>query len=127
MTGRGDPAMTVVAAILRAEQIAIFVAGSVAYLALGGTWWLGIPLLFAIDFSMVGYLAGPRLGAITYNAGHNLVIALLAFGIGWWADVTWLELFGALWVAHIGMDRSLGYGLKLPSDFRDTHLGRIGR
>jgi hypothetical protein len=25
------------------------------------------------------------------------------------------------------MDRALGYGLKLPTDFRDTHLGRIGR
>jgi hypothetical protein len=30
-------------------------------------------------------------------------------------------------LAHVGMDRALGYGLKLPTDFRDTHLGRIGR
>jgi hypothetical protein len=116
-----------VGAILRAEQLAVFAAGVIAYLALGGSWLLLLPLLLAIDLSMIGYLAGPRLGAITYNAGHNLVLALAALGIGWWAGITWLQLLAMLWVAHIGMDRSLGYGLKLPSDFRDTHLGRIGR
>jgi hypothetical protein len=116
-----------VAAILRAEQVAIFLAGVLAYLALGGSWLFVIPLLLAIDLSMVGYLASPRVGAITYNAAHNLVVALGALGIGWWANIGWLQLLAVLWVAHIGMDRSLGYGLKLPSDFRDTHLGRIGR
>jgi hypothetical protein len=29
-------------------------------------------------------------------------------------------------MAHIGLDRALGYGLKLPDDFRHTHLGTIG-
>jgi hypothetical protein len=116
-----------VGVILRAEQVTVFLAGVIAYLALGGSWLLLLPLLLAVDLSMVGFLAGPRIGAITYNAGHNLVLALAALGIGWWADIGWLQLFAVLWVAHIGMDRSLGYGLKLPSDFRDTHLGRIGR
>jgi hypothetical protein len=32
-----------------------------------------------------------------------------------------------VWFAHIGLDRMLGYGLKHPSGFRETHLGRIGR
>jgi len=36
-------------------------------------------------------------------------------------------LAGAVFTTHVGLDRTLGYGLKLPSDFRDTHLGRIGR
>lgn len=112
--------------ILRAEQVAIFLAGLIAYLVLGGSWLLLLPVLLAIDLSMVGYLAGPRPGAITYNVGHNLVPALVALGIGWWSGIGWLQLLAVLWVAHIGMDRSLGYGLKLPSDFRDTHLGRIG-
>ena len=69
----------------------------------------------------------PRLGALTYNAVHNLVLALAALGIGWWFEVGWLVLFGAVLIAHVGGDRALGYGLKLPTDFRDTHLGRIGR
>ena len=119
--------MNTVQLILRAEHVALFVAGAIAYLALGGDWLLALPLLLAIDLSMVGYLAGPRAGAITYNLGHNLVVALAVGGIGWLTGIAWVQLLAALWVAHIGMDRSLGYGLKLPTDFRDTHLGRIGR
>jgi hypothetical protein len=119
--------MIAIGAILRAEHIAIGAAGVVLYAAAGGSWLLLVPLLLAIDLSMVGYLGGPRLGAITYNAAHNLVIALLLLGIGWWAAIGWLQMIGAAWLAHVGLDRALGYGLKLQTDFRDTHFGRIGR
>ena len=113
--------------ILRAEAMALFVAGVLAYLQLNGnSLWL-LPLLLAPDISMVGYLGGPRLGAITYNLVHNLATALVVLAIGWFAAIASLALFGAILVAHVGMDRTLGYGLKLPTDFRDTHLGRIGR
>jgi hypothetical protein len=30
-----------------------------------------------------------------------------------------------IWIAHIGVDRALGYGLKYPSSFKDTHLQRV--
>jgi hypothetical protein len=83
--------------------------------------------LLVPDLSMVGYLSGPRLGAITYNAAHNLVTGLVVLAIGWIAAIAGVALFGAVLIAHVGMDRALGYGLKLPTDFRDTHLGRIGR
>lgn len=112
--------------ILRAEHVAIAAGGILLYLLLGGSWLLLLPLLLAIDLSMVGYLAGPRIGSITYNAAHNLVVGLAVLAIGWWADVGWLQALGAVWLAHVGFDRALGYGLKLPTDFRDTHLGRIG-
>ena len=115
-----------VTTILRAEHAALVVTGIVIYLANGGPLILLLPLLLAPDLSMVGYLGGPRLGALTYNAAHNLVLALAALGVGWWLGVAWLVLLGAALVAHVGGDRALGYGLKLPSDFRDTHLGRIG-
>ncbi|HEX9609654.1 MAG TPA: DUF4260 family protein [Candidatus Limnocylindria bacterium] len=113
--------------LLRAEALAIFVAGVLAYLQLNGhPLWL-LPLLLAPDVSMLGYLGGPRLGAITYNLVHNLVLALALLAIGWFAAVAPLALAGAIALAHVGMDRSLGYGLKLPTAFKDTHLGRIGR
>ena len=113
--------------ILRLEAIALFVTGVLAYLQLNGhALWL-LPLLLAPDVSMVGYLGGPRTGAMTYNLAHNLATALVVLGVGWFAAVAPLALAGAILVAHVGMDRSLGYGLKLPTDFRDTHLGRIGR
>ena len=113
--------------VLRAESLAIFVAGVVLFLQLNGNaLWL-LPLLLAPDLSMVGYLGGPRLGAVTYNLVHNLVTALVLLGVGWFVPVAPLALAGAVLLAHVGMDRSLGYGLKLPTGFKDTHLGRIGR
>jgi hypothetical protein len=113
--------------ILRLEAIALFVAGVLGYLQLNGNaLWL-VPLLLAPDLSMIGYLGGPRAGAITYNLAHNLATALVVLAIGWFAAIAPMALAGAILVAHVGMDRALGYGLKLPTDFRDTHLGRIGR
>jgi hypothetical protein len=116
-----------VAWILRIEALALFLAGVIGYLQLNGhPIWL-LPLLLAPDLSMVGYLRGPGLGALTYNLVHNLAIALVLLAVGWVTAVAPLALAGAVLVAHVGMDRALGYGLKLPTDFRDTHLGRIGR
>ena len=113
--------------LLRAEWLALGIAGAATYLSMGGSpLWL-LPLLLAPDLSMAGYLAGPRVGAITYNAVHNVVIALAVFAIGWIIGPAWLALIGALLVAHVGFDRAMGYGLKHATGFADTHLGRIGR
>ena len=113
--------------ILRTESLALFVTGCIAYVQLNGNPLLLLPLLLAPDISMLGYIGGTRLGAITYNAAHNLVLALALAGIGWWLPSAPIALAGTILLAHVGMDRTLGYGLKLPTDFRDTHLGRVGR
>jgi hypothetical protein len=113
--------------ILRAEQLAILVAGVVIWIANDGPVLLLIPAWLVVDLSMIGYLGGPRLGSITYNAAHNLVLPLALLGVGWWTATGWLVLSASVFLTHIGLDRALGYGLKLPTDFRDTHLGRIGR
>lgn len=116
-----------VAIILRAEQVAVMAAGVVIWVANGGQAWLLLPAWLLVDLSMVGYLRGPLLGSITYNAAHNLVLPIVLLGIGWWTGTAWMVLAGAVFLTHDGLDRTLGYGLKLPTDFRDTHLGRIGR
>lgn len=48
-------------------------------------------------------------------------------GLGVWSGVDGVTLAGAILVAHVGMDRAIGYGLKLPTSFQETHLGRIGK
>ncbi len=111
---------------LRIEGAAAFVAGVSVFLALGGWWILLVPLLLLPDVSMVGYLRGPGLGATLYNLVHNWAVGLALLGGGVALEVTWLALAGAVLVAHAGMDRALGYGLKYPTAFHDTHLGRIG-
>jgi hypothetical protein len=112
---------------LRSEALAAFVAGIALWLVNGGSiLWL-VPVLLLPDISMLGYTAGNRFGALTYNLVHNWTLALAVLAIGRWLNSDPLLLAGAVVLAHVGMDRALGYGLKLPTDFRDTHLGRIGR
>nr|ADC35975.1 hypothetical protein [uncultured bacterium 148] len=112
---------------LRIEGVAVFVAGLALFVSLGGPWFLAIPLLLVPDASAIGYLRGPRVGAAVYNLFHNWAIGLVVLGVGIWSGVGAITLAGTILVAHVGMDRAAGYGLKLPSSFQDTHLGRIGK
>jgi hypothetical protein len=82
-------------------------------------------LFFAPDASFAGYLVGPRIGAAFYNLAHSYVSPLILAAVFFSAGIG-LPL-ALVWAAHIGFDRTLGYGLKYPSAFRDTHLGRIGQ
>lgn len=111
---------------LRLEAVAAFIAGLAVFVAGGGPWLLAIPLLLVPDVSMVGYLRDARTGAFTYNLVHNWALGLAVLGLGVWSDLDWLVLAGGILIAHVGMDRALGYGLKGAS-FQDTHLGRIGK
>jgi hypothetical protein len=116
-----------VRAWLRLEGVAAFAAGLGLFGTSGGNWLFIVPLIFVPDVSAVGYLAGPRVGAFTYNLLHSWVPGLLALGLGTWLTSPAALLVAAILIAHVGMDRALGYGLKLPSSFQDTHLGRMGR
>jgi len=112
---------------LRAEGLATFAAGLSGFLFLGLPWWAFVLLLIVPDVSMVGYLGGSRVGAIVYNVGHDLVTGVAIAGVGLAIGAVPVAAAGAILVAHSGLDRMAGYGLKLPSSFKDTHLGRIGR
>lgn len=112
---------------LRAEGAATFAAGLAGFLWLGLPWFAFPLLLLVPDVSAIGYLRGPRVGAFVYNLAHDLATGVAVVGIGLALGVVPLVAAGAILVAHSGMDRMAGYGLKLPTSFRDTHLGRIGR
>ena len=111
---------------LRLEGLAAFAAGVAIFLGTGATWILLLPLLLAVDVSMAGYLAGPRVGAFAYNLAHNWGTGLLVLALGLATGAAPLVAAGGILVAHTGMDRVAGYGLKYPSAFADTHLGRLG-
>jgi hypothetical protein len=119
--------MTLVTAILRSEALAALAAGIVIWMANDGSMLWLVPVLLLPDLSAIGYLVNARVGAVTYNIVHNWTIAGVALLLGWWLHSRFLVLTGAVLLAHVGLDRVLGYGLKLPSGFQDTHLGRIGR
>ena len=110
--------------MLRFEGIALFGVATATYFALGAPVWLFVVLALAPDISMLGYLAGPHVGSRLYNAFHTYLVPIALGAIGFWigmAPITWIAL---VWVAHIGMDRGVGYGLKYPTGFKHTHLSR---
>ncbi len=113
--------------ILMLEGFALFVVCIYAYAKLGLSWWLFGALILAPDIGMIGYLRNARLGAQIYNTFH---VTALPIGIGAWG-YAWSEplamAIALIWLAHIGMDRMLGYGLKYETGFTDTHLGKIGK
>jgi Domain of unknown function (DUF4260) len=112
---------------LRLEGLAVLGAGLAGFLALGLPWYLFAVLLLAPDLSVAGYLRGPRVGAVVYNVVHDLFTGAAVAGVGLALGSVPIMAAGAVLVAHSGMDRMAGYGLKLPTSFQDTHLGRIGR
>lgn len=111
--------------VLRVEGAAIFLAASAAFVTFEGAWWLYLLLLLAPDLGMLGYVAGPSIGSRTYNLVHTYTLPLLLVGVGWWSGTMLAVLVSLVWIAHIGIDRAIGYGLKYPTGFKDTHLDRL--
>ena len=127
-TGNGAGAVTGMARLwLRAEGVVALGGGVALYLHLGGQLLWLVPLLLAVDVSMAGYLAGPRPGSVVYNLAHNWAVGGAVLAVAWWLASPAIALGGAILVAHTGMDRAAGYGLKYATAFGDTHLGRLGR
>jgi hypothetical protein len=111
--------------LLHLEGLAVLGASLALYFDAGYGWVLLAVLILAPDLSMVGYLAGARVGAAAYDVAHleALPVALATAGVLSGSDVA-IEV-ALVWLVHIGADRVLGYGLKYPTRFEDTHLQRV--
>ena len=110
---------------LRAEGVIAFAWGVVIWVLLNQPLPLLLVALLLPDLSMLGYLRGPHVGAILYNIVHNWATAGLVLLIALVAQSGPLILVGAVLLGHVGIDRALGYGLKYPSAFKDSHLQRV--
>jgi hypothetical protein len=117
--------MSMPAVFLCLEGLALLAAaiGIYAHLAFDG--WLFAFLLFAPDLSMIGYLRDARLGAFVYNLIHNTLTPTVILALSWWGGWTLGIALALILFAHIGLDRFVGYGLKYPTFFKDTHLNRV--
>lgn len=112
------------------ESFVIFAIATYGYFSLDTSWWMFVALFFVPDIFMVGYFANSKIGAHIYNIGHSYaspLIMMLLLGLnGVLVDSDTLLGVGLIWIAHIGFDRLLGYGLKTSEGFKHTHLGVIG-
>jgi len=118
--------------LLRLEGLAVLLVALGIYSQYGSSWWLFAGVFLLPDVTMLGYLVSPKVGAWMYNAVHTYVTPLVFAGGAFAFRATAAEyasLIGSItliWIAHIGFDRALGFGLKLATGFKNTHLGRIG-
>ena len=110
---------------LRIEGLGVLAAAVLVYERSGHSWLLFCVLFLAPDLGFAGYVLGPRIGAAVYNGLHTYIMPL-ALGCGMWMAGRSIAI-PLIWTAHIGFDRLLGYGLKYPTGFGDTHLGKLGR
>ena len=113
--------------LLRLEGLTLLVGMTLVYWLWGGPWWLYAVLFLAPDLSFLGYLAGPKIGASVYNAMHSSIVPMAMLTVGFGFAPPLVLSLALIWLAHIGFDRALGYGLKYWAGFGFTHLGRIGR
>jgi hypothetical protein len=113
--------------LLRVEGFLVLVGSVVAYSQTGHGWGLFILAFFLPDLGLLGYLKGHGLGAWLYNFSHSTILPLI-WGLWLWhlgpldQSAVWMPV---LWLAHIGWDRMLGFGLQYPADFKITHLQKI--
>jgi hypothetical protein len=111
---------------LRLEGVAMAVAALVLYEHVNGSWLLFVLLWIAPDIAAAAYVLGPRVGAAVYNGAHFEALPIALALLGHLGDKPRALQVALIWLSHIGIDRALGFGLKYPSDFKDTHLGRMG-
>ena len=111
--------------LLQIEGAALFALSVFLYHSIGAGWVLFAVLFLWPDLFMAGYLVNTRVGARLYNLVHTEVLPVALAGVSFGLRRSALLAFALIWLAHIGMDRALGYGLKYPTVFKDTHFQRV--
>jgi Domain of unknown function (DUF4260) len=94
--------------LLRAEGTSLLAMSVLLYWINGASWALFALLFLAPDLSLVGYAAGQRVGAATYNALHAYPLPAILAAFGLLGGSTLAVAVALVWFAHVEMDRTLG-------------------
>ena len=113
--------------LLRIEGALVLLGALATYAHLGAGWGLFAALFLTPDLAFFGYLAGPRVGAVAYNATHSYLGAAILTAASFALAAPALLPYAVIWAGHVGFDRMMGYGLKYGGAFGFTHLGRVGK
>lgn len=111
--------------LLRVEGAILFLAVLYFYHAMGASWGMFLMLFLWPDLGMLGYIVDPKLGSRLYNLVHFAALPVILFAVSNAQHRPGFAAFALIWLAHIEFDRALGYGLKFPTFFKDTHLQRV--
>lgn len=113
--------------LLKLEEFGQFILSIMLFNQLDYSWWIFVLCILLPDLSMIGYLFNTKTGAWLYNIFHHKFVAIIIMILGFWLNNSLLTLAGVILFGHSSMDRMFGYGLKFNDDFKNTHLGWIGK
>lgn len=113
--------------LLKLEELGQFLLSIILFNQLEYAWWVFPACILLPDFSMIGYLINAKAGAKLYNFFHHKLVAITIFILGIGLSNAFLKLAGVILFGHSAMDRIFGYGLKFSDNFKNTHLGWIGK
>jgi len=108
--------------IQRLESAAVAIANLSLYASLNASWWIFLALILVPDLSLLAYYKNPKIGSKIYNLVHNYATPIIVGVLMLFLSTPYALEIILIWVAHIAIDRSLGYGLKYPTSFKHTHL-----
>lgn len=111
--------------LLSLEGLVVMGTSIYLYFSAGSGLLMFLLLFLVPDLAMVGYLFNKNIGAKLYNIFHTYILPLALYVVGHLMSKTILTSIALIWIAHIGMDRLIGFGLKYETDFKDTHLQRL--
>jgi hypothetical protein len=111
--------------LLHLEGASIFVLAIYLYRASHFSWGLFALLFLAPDLFMLGYLINAKWGVASDNLVQTYAGPVLLLLLSPALPASQLAPFGLIWLAHLGFDRMLGFGLKYPTFFKDTHLQHV--
>lgn len=113
--------------ILKLEELLMLALAIYLFTFLDYSWWLFAAFFLAPDLGLLGYLVNTKIGAITYNFFHHKGVAIAFYFGGILLNMPVCMFIGIIMFAHSSFDRVLGYGLKYSDNFKNTHLGTIGK
>lgn len=113
--------------LIKLEELGQFLLSLLLFNHLEYAWWVFPACILLPDLSMISYLINPKIGAWIYNLFHHKFLGIGLLFLGFWLNNPPLALAGVILFGHSAMDRIFGYGLKFEDNFKNTHLGWIGK
>jgi hypothetical protein len=124
-TNSTHAARSLPATLLHLEALVVLIGAITLYIHSGGQLLMFVVLLFVPDIFMVGYVKNNQLGSLVYNFGHTYLTPASVLVLALVLNATLGIHIALIWFAHIGLDRTIGYGLKYATGFKDTHFSKV--
>ncbi|MFH4918423.1 MULTISPECIES: DUF4260 domain-containing protein [Staphylococcus] len=110
---------------IKLENAFVFIVTLCVYFMFDFSLWIFLLFLLLPDISMFGYIINKEVGSKIYNIGHTYILPILITLCYLLTKESILLQVSLIWLAHISMDRTIGYGLKYAIGFDKTTIQKV--